>query len=138
MLRLAGALVHRLFALPFIGFLLYALFFVTNVLLAHVYSSYMEEVKAQAKEFGQNRKASLVAVAMGAPTARLLTPSLISDGNTWQRKTKWDTVQGCGRTTPVPVVTVRTWPSRCFSATRPTMWQQPARPPLLAPGWASF
>ena len=50
---------NRLFALPFVVFLLYALFFVMNVLLAHVYSSYTEQLRQQAAEFGHNRHASL-------------------------------------------------------------------------------
>jgi two pore calcium channel protein len=50
---------NRAFALPFILFLLYSLFFVVNVLLAHVYSRYKEELRQSATRFGANRQASL-------------------------------------------------------------------------------
>ena len=50
---------NRLFALPFIFFLLFGLFFVMNIVLASVYSNYKRGLETRATSFTQSREKSL-------------------------------------------------------------------------------
>lgn len=50
---------NRLFAIPFIFFLLFGLFFVMNIVLASVYSNYKRGLDARATNFQESREKSL-------------------------------------------------------------------------------
>jgi hypothetical protein len=50
---------NRLFAIPFILFLLFGLFFVMNIVLASVYSNYKRGLETRATSFTQSREKSL-------------------------------------------------------------------------------